>query len=139
MASFKSLSENDLRQLELLNLQEWADLTIIYSDILSYIATLESKQIVLKNYDITTGPNPDVTTLVSLNYGMMARIVYLFLGYRRLDGLILEKKRGEITYSLTPNYTINLANFLAILYYYYSILGAEGIYARDLQQPVIGV
>ena len=61
------------------------------------------------------------------------------VAFTKYEILNKKLKNGEINYSLQPNADINTANILSAIGYMYALRGAQGIYDRDITQPVFGV
>lgn len=59
--------------------------------------------------------------------------------YNRYNTVYNKKLKGEFPYSLEPNILINTANLLDLISNVYYIKAAEGILARDNNQPVFGI
>ncbi|CDM67576.1 hypothetical protein CM240_0409 [Clostridium bornimense] len=139
--NYYNFSENDIRSLKLLDEQLRAQTMFIYSDYLSYLATIEGIQLIYSKYDsnITNIYNPDITTLQSIYAAIVARLMLADVAFTKYDILIKRFKNGEINFSLQPNDDINTANILSALGYMYALRGAQGIYERDISQPVFGI
>lgn len=134
--------------LELLDLQVKGQMLGFYADILSYLATLESIELVnlkkenngeIDGIDETSFINPDMTVLQSLYLTLASRINFTNIGFIRYDMLYQRYLDGDIDFSLQPNVDINIGNLLGILSYYYSIRGAVGLFKRNMEQPVFGI
>lgn len=138
-----NMTDDDKQLLQWLDIQKCAVTISIYSDILAYISTLEGIELVYsrykKNVDKNNLPNPDIPALQSVYLGVISRSMTTEIGFLRYNKLYKRYINGEITYSLKPNIDINVANVLALLAGYYGIRGIEGIYKRDLEQPVLGI
>ena len=113
----------------------------IYSDFLSYLSTIEGIQLIYSKYDssISNIYNPDITALQSLYAAIVARLMIANVAFTKYDILIDKFNNGEINFSLQPNVDINIANILSIMGYMYALRGTQGIYDRDITQPVFGV
>ena len=53
--------------------------------------------------------------------------------------LYKEKLNGEFEYSLQPNIYIIISSLFSIVSDIFLINGAEGVYARDISQPIFGI
>lgn len=139
--SYYNFSESDIRSLKLLDEQLRAQTMFIYSDFLSYLSTIEGIQLIYSKYDssISNIYNPDITALQSLYAAIVARLMIANVAFTKYDILIDKFNNGEINFSLQPNVDINIANILSIMGYMYALRGAQGIYDRDITQPVFGV
>lgn len=137
----KEVSNNDFRKLQLLNLQLSALRISILSDLYAYESTLDGIRLVYNKYLDTpiTTPNPDVLAIQSIALGFIAKIIITSIGFARYEELTKQASRGEIDFSLQPNVNINIANILSSIGYVYSLNGAQGIYERDITQPVFGI
>lgn len=139
--SYYNFSESDIRSLKLLYEQLRAQTMFIYSDFLSYLSTIEGIQLIYSKYDssISNIYNPDITALQSLYAAIVARLMIANVAFTKYDILIDKFNNGEINFSLQPNVDINIANILSIMGYMYALRGTQGIYDRDITQPVFGV
>ena len=139
--SYYNFSEDDIRSLKLLDEQLRAQTMFIYSDYLSYLATIEGIQLIYSKYDsdMPNIYNPDVTALQSIYVAIVARLMVADVAFTKYEILNEKLKNGEINYSLQPNADINTANILSAIGYMYALRGAQGIYDRDITQPVFGV
>ena len=139
--SYYNFSESDIRSLKLLDEQLRAQTMFIYSDFLSYLATIEGIQLIYSKYDssISNIYNPDITALQSLYAAIVARLMIANVAFTKYDIFIDKFNNGEINFSLQPNVDINIANILSIMGYMYALRGTQGIYDRDITQPVFGV
>lgn len=139
--SYYNFSESDIRSLKLLDEQLRAQTMFIYSDFLSYLSTIEGIQLIYSKYDssISNIYNPDITALQSLYAAIVARLMIANVAFTKYDILIDKFNNGEINFSLQPNVDINIANILSIMGYMYALRGTQGIYDRDITQPVFGV
>lgn len=135
------MSKNDLESLDLLNTQLFANKINIYSDILSYISTLEGIELIYNKYrdEPIRRPNPDVPALQSAYLSLFARVTFAHVAFTKYDYLYEEYINGEIDYSLEPNLNINKASIFGVVSYVYALYGAIGIYERDLGQPIFGI
>lgn len=138
---YGSITEDDKEELNLLSIQKSADIVTIISDILSYVSTMESIELIYNKYDRhpTRVPNPDVPAVQSLVLLLLARIVYTKIGFIRYDHLYERKINGEFEFSLEPEVNANISNILRTIGSYYGLLAAVGIYNRDLSGPILGV
>ena len=139
--SYYNFSEDDIRSLKLLDEQLRAQTMFIYSDYLSYLATIEGIQLIYSKYDsdMPNIYNPDVTALQSIYVAIVARLMVADVAFTKYEILNKKLKNGEINYSLQPNADINTANILSAIGSMYALRGAQGIYDRDITQPVFGV
>lgn len=139
-----NITDDDKQLLQWLDIQKCAITISIYSDILAYIATIEGIELIYNKYRKTTIdpnslPNPDIPALQSVYLGVISRSMTTEIGFLKYDTLYKKYINGEITYSLRPNIDINIANVLGLLAGYYGIRGVEGIYKRNVEQPVLGI
>lgn len=134
--------------LELLNVQVRSQMLGFCADMLSYLATLESIELVtlkkqnngeVEGIDESNFTNPDITVLQSLYFALASKVNFTNIGFMRYNMLYQQYLDGEIDFSLQPNIDINIGNLLGILSYYYSIKGAAGLFQRDIEQPVFGI
>lgn len=139
--NYYNFSENDIRSLKLLNEQLRAQAIYIYSDYLAYLSTIESIQLIYSKYDssILNIYNPDITVLESIYAAIVARLMLIDVAFTRYDILNNKLNNGEINFSLKPNDDINTASVLSAIGYMYALRGAQGIYERDITQPVFGI
>lgn len=139
--NYYNFSESDIENLKLLYEQLRAQTMFIYSDFLSYLSTIEGIQLIYSKYDssISNIYNPDITALQSLYAAIVARLMIANVAFTKYDILIDKFNNGEINFSLQPNVDINIANILSIMGYMYALRGTQGIYDRDITQPVFGV
>lgn len=136
----EDISQEDLQALDLLNTQKMIQIVGIYSDILSYISTLESIEIIYSRYNKTKlKVNPDIPAVQSTILSLITRTISTEIGYARYKTLYDKFEKGEIHYSLKPNVDINIGNKLGIVSCYYLLQGVYGIYLRDLNQPIFGL
>ncbi|WP_294342595.1 hypothetical protein [uncultured Clostridium sp.] len=141
-SNYYNFSESDIENLKLLDEQLRAQTMFIYSDFLSYLATIEGIQLIYSKYDPNIPSdiyNPDITALQSLYVAIIARLMIANVAFTKYDILINKFYNGEIDFSLQPNIDINISNVLSTLGYMYALRGARGIYERDITQPVFGV
>lgn len=136
-----NLSDFDLKSLELLNIQKNMGLLAIYADILSYISTLESIDLIYARYDENAKniPNPDIPILQSAYISIFIRIIFTQIGFTKYDMLLERSNNGDYKYSLDPNRKINMANLLGIVANSYSLSAIEEIYLREKDQPIFGI
>ena len=127
-----SITQEDEEELYLLGIQKNADIICIISDILSYIATIESIELIYS-------ANPDIPTLQSAILLFLTRLIYTQIAFIRFNHVYEKKMNGEITYSLQPNMDINTSNILKTIGAFYSVIAAIGIYYRDISQPIFGI
>ncbi|NLK95391.1 MAG: hypothetical protein GX275_09420 [Clostridiales bacterium] len=133
------ISDNDKEVLNLLYTQHAADIIVIIADILSYISTIESINLVYSKYNLSNIiHNPDIPAVNSSILLFFARSIYTKISIIRYNNLIIQKENGEFNYSLEPDSQIIFSNILDLLSYYYRIIGSIGIYNRDINQPVFG-
>ena len=127
--------------MSLLKIQKVAVAMNISSDLLSYISTLESINLIYSKYtDIASyTPNPDIPALQSAYLAYLAKIILTQIGYTRFNHLYEKYMNTELAFELTPNININIGNTLGIISYYYLLQGAKGIYKRDISQPIFGI
>ena len=135
-----SITQEDEEEWYLLGIQKNADIICIISDILSYIATIESIELIYSRYNDTNySDNPDIPTLQSAILLFLTRLIYTQIAFIRFNHVYEKKMNGEITYSLQPNMDINTSNILKTIGAFYSVIAAIGIYYRDISQPIFGI
>lgn len=135
-----TISQEDLYTLELLYIQRSTDIFIIFSDILSFLSTQESIDLIYSRYyDTGNSPNPDIPLVYAAYINFFASLIYAKLAFAKYEYLNEKSLNGELDYSLWPNIDINFANVFGILKYSYALSGTLGIYERDLSQPIVGV
>lgn len=136
-----NMSDEDIETLKLLNIQKTAQIIFIYSDILSYISTLEGIELIYRKYRSNSGriPNPDILAVQSVYLAVMAKMITTKISFTRYKKLYKKQMEGEFEYSLEPNININTGNVLGLISYFYLLSGAIGLYERDLSQPVFGI
>lgn len=137
-----NMKESDKNTLKLLNIQKLAVSMNISSDLLSYISTNESIQLVYNKYldNPLSTPNPDIPALQSAYLSYLARIILAQIAFSRYNTLYEQSLTDEgINFSLTPNININIGNVFGIISYYYILQGTKGIYDRDLNNPIFGI
>ncbi|AOR23683.1 hypothetical protein [Clostridium taeniosporum] len=141
--STENFTQEDIKELRLLDIQKCAQIISIYADILGYISILESIELVYSKYrnevDPTTLPNPDIPILEAVNLGIISRSIFTEVGFIRYNDLYQKYINGEITYSLKPNVDINIGNVLGLASSYYILRGLKAISKRNIEQPIIGV
>lgn len=129
-------------KLNLLSIQQLASMLAVISDMISYYAVLEGKQVIEDNYfNNKTGinPMPDRTALQSLYLYLIAKILFTSVGFSRYEFLRQKKINGQFEYSIKPNMDINIGNIFGLIGLLFLIRGAEEIYQRDDIQPIFGV
>ena len=136
-----NLTDEDVETLRLLDLQLYGNLVFIVSDVLSYISTIESIDLVYSKYENTSEnlPDPDVPALESAYLAVIARSILFDIGFARYGHLVEKFNNGEIDFSLSPDEDINLGNIFGMISYMYFLRGVMGIYERDLSLPVFGL
>lgn len=136
-----NMSDRDKETLNLLHLQLYGNLIFIVSDVLSYISTVESIDLVYSKYDNTSDnlPDPDVSALESAYLALIAKSILFDVGFTRFGHLVEDFNNGEIDFSLRPDEDINLSNIFGVISYMYALRGVQGIYERDLNLPVFGL
>ena len=139
--NFYNLTDEDVETLRLLNMQLYGNLVFVVSDVLSYISTIESINLVYSKYENTSEnlPDPDVPALESAYLAVIARSILFDLGFARYGHLVDKFNNGEIDFSLSPDEDINLGNIFGVISYMYLLRGAMAIYERDLSLPVFGL
>ena len=80
--NFYNLTDEDVETLRLLDLQLYGNLVFIVSDVLSYISTIESIDLVYSKYENTSEnlPDPDVPALESAYLAVIARSILFDIG-----------------------------------------------------------
>ena len=136
-----NMSQEDIEALELLNIQKIAQIMFIYSDILSYISTLEGIELIYNKYNNNSETifNPDIPAVQSAYIAILAKSIITQVGFIRFNHLYKKYINGEIDYSIKPNININIGNIIGLVSYSYLLSGVKGIYERDLSQPIFGV
>lgn len=139
--NFYNFTDEDVETLRLLNLQLYGNLVFIVSDLLSYISTIESINLVYSKYENTSEnlPNPDVPALQSAYLAVIARSILFDVGFARYGQIVEKFNNGEIDFSLSPDEDINLGNIFGVISFMYLLRGTMGIYERDLSLPVFGL
>ena len=139
--NINNISPEDIGNLELLNTQKTAQIMFIYSDILSYISTLEGIELIYSKYNNNEQAmfNPDIPALQSAYLALFGKVIITEVGFTRYNHQLEKFINGQINYSLEPNVNINIGNSLGLISYLYLLSGAQGIYQRDLSQPVFGI
>lgn len=139
--NINDITPNDLESLRLLDVQINAILISIVASLLAYLATIESVDIIINEYreNPIVEPNPDIPALQSVSLGLVSSILLTNIGFTKYNILSERSSRGEIDYSLEPNININFSNVFGIISYLYALSGAQGIYLRDLNQPIFGI
>lgn len=136
-----NFSEDDKEELYLLNIQKFADIIFIVSDVISYISTKESIDLIYSKYGFIPDriPNPDVSAIQSIVLTLAARLIYTQIGFIRYEHLYDKKINGELEYSLKPNVDINISNIFRTVGNFYGLMAAIEIYNRDMGQPIFGI
>lgn len=117
--------EIDMEELKLLNYQVIASLIILYSDILLYKAANEINE-----------NNIEACILIRIQaqaYGLISRIIFLWVDFTRYSNLYERYINEEINYSLQPNIDINIGDIFGVLIFYYGLFGDLGIYENNIQ------
>lgn len=131
-----------IHNLNLLNTQQLASMIAMISDVISYYAVLEGKQLIEDNYfnnKTEINPMPDRTALQSLYLYLLAKVLFTSVGFSRYEFLRQKKIHGEFEESIRPNMDINIGNIFGLIGLLFLIRGAEGIFQRDDIQPIFGV
>lgn len=139
--SFDELSNDDKESVILLNNQISGVLIGIYAYIILYMSTMEGIDVIYSKYNGHEKDNlqADELAVISTYLFLIERSILAKVAFTRYDIIYNKFIRGEFEYSLKPNMEINLANVLGIISEILFVLGAEGIYARDNNQPVFGI
>lgn len=140
-ANSTTISESDLRELNLLDIQLKAQVLGIIANILAYISTEESIQLVYSKYteEEEKIPNPDLPALQSAYIALLVQVVFTELGFSRYNDLYEKYLNGELKYSLEPNIKINIANVLGIISSIYGLQATQEFYRRSTSQPIVGI
>ena len=131
---YNLMSEADIQSLKLLYLQAQTVIIVIYAYIIFYIATIEGIQVIYEKYN----NNKDNKLDSKMPDGLALKVVYI-LAINRYNILYKEKLNGEFEYSLQPNIYIIISSLFSIVSDIFLINGAEGVYARDISQPIFGI
>lgn len=137
-----NISDADLESLKLLNEQLVATKISFIVGILFYQASTDGIKLVLEKYTkehTVDRSNIDVTVIKALYLALIQNLIITNVALTRYNIELEKLKEGKIDYSLQPNEDINVANALSLLSSYYGIKGAEGIYARNNNQPIFGL
>ena len=141
---YNLMSEADIQSLKLLYLQAQTVIIVIYAYIIFYIATIEGIQLIYEKYN----NNKDNKLDSKMPDGLALKVVYIFfitqiiftnIAINRYNILYKEKLNGEFEYSLQPNIYIIISSLFSIVSDIFLINGAEGVYARDISQPIFGI
>ncbi len=137
------MSEFDIKSLKLLQLQILIIFINIYANFILYISSLQGIELIYSKYngnnDYEYKISPDKTALEGLYIFFTTQLVIANIAITKYNMLYERKQKGEISYSLEPNVNIVIANIINIISNVYLVTGAEGIYARENNQPIIGV
>lgn len=138
------ISEEDLASLRLLTTQHYADIITLYSDILAYISTYESSNLIYRKYDNKPNneQNPDITDIESLSLFMVARLLYSGISFEKYDMVIRSlEETGAEEYVIKKDAYEDIAKGNVFLAVGAMLLlkGAGTIYDYDSQLPVFGV
>lgn len=93
----------------------------------------------VENNDILSPIVPDNTVLQATYIFFLMKLLFIQIAFTRYNTVYNKKLKGEFPYSLEPNILINTANLLDLISNVYYIKAAEGILARDNNQPVFGI
>ncbi|MDD6795290.1 MAG: hypothetical protein PUE01_07785 [Clostridiaceae bacterium] len=137
------LTKEQREDLQLLAVQRFALSLFICSDLTSYKATLSGIQGIINKYldePIEVG-NPDEYALSAAIFSLMGRVIFQNIAFTKYGYLVERRGKGLVNYdySLEPNEIIALANVNGVVTNILSLVGALGIYSRDLNQPVFGI
>lgn len=83
-----------IHNLNLLNTQQLASMIAMISDVISYYAVLEGKQLIEDNYfnnKTEINPMPDRTALQSLYLYLLAKVLFTSVGFSRYEFLRQKK------------------------------------------------
>lgn len=139
--NINNITIDDLEHLNLLEIQANAAIMYLISDFLSYISTIESMELIYNKYDELRGSNanPDIPAVGSAFFAIIAAILFSNISFTRYNSLYEKYINGEINYSLDPNIQICIGNVFSVIAKVYILIGALGIYERDITQPIFGV
>lgn len=141
--NIEDFSKEDLESLFLLDIQLKGTLTVIYAQFLLIQANLQGRQVIFDKYDNDDNDIspivPDKTVLQATYIFFVMKLLFIQIAINRYNDVYNKKLNGEFPYSLEPNEQINTANFLDLISCIYYIKAAEGILARDNNQPVFGI
>ena len=148
--NIENLSEDDLESLFLLDIQLKGTFTVIYGQLLLVQANFQGREVIYNKYKNNNNSNnnngntmsqvtPDKTVLEATYIFFLMKILFIQIAFTRYNTVYNKKLKGEFPYSLEPNILINNANLLDLVSCIYYIKAAEGILARDNNQPVFAI
>jgi len=131
----------DIENLNLLDIQEVATIISLISDVLSYQAVQQSRELIYIKY---TGidakePIPDETVFQSVNLYILAKFLFTSVGFIRYNNLYNQSLEGDFDHSLTPNIEINIGNIFGLIGLMFLYNGAKGFIIRDANLLSFGV
>ncbi|CAM2077661.1 MAG: hypothetical protein NSGCLCUN01_01849 [uncultured Clostridium sp.] len=144
----EDFSEEDIESLLLLEIQLRGTLIVIYGQLLLIQANFQGREVIYNKYkdnnDIDNSNTmsqvtPDKTVLKATYIFFLIKLLFIQIAFTRYNTVYNKKLNGEFPYSLEPNILINNANLLDLISCIYYIKAAEGILARDNNQPVFGI
>lgn len=149
----EDFSEEDIESLLLLEIQLKGTLTVIYGQLLLVQANFQGREVIYNKYKNNNNSNnsnnnngntmsqvtPDKTVLEATYIFFLMKILFIQIAFTRYNTVYNKKLKGEFPYSLEPNILINNANLLDLVSCIYYIKAAEGILARDNNQPVFAI
>ena len=144
----EDFGEEDIESLLLLEIQLRGTLIVIYGQLLLIQANFQGREVIYNKYkdnnDIDNSNTmsqvtPDKTVLKATYIFFLIKLLFIQIAFTRYNTVYNKKLNGEFPYSLEPNILINNANLLDLISCIYYIKAAEGILARDNNQPVFGI
>ena len=138
-----NMSESDIETLLLLRIQILNIYITIYAYIVLYASALQGIELIYNKYINNTAnasaSTADGTGLQSIYMLFLSQLISTKVAVSRYNILYKEKQNGKFNYSLEPNRYIIISNLISIISYIFLIIGAQGIYARDAGQTILGV
>ena len=144
----EDFSEEDIESLLLLEIQLRGTLIVIYGQLLLIQANFQGREVIYNKYkdnndidksNTMSQVTPDKTVLKATYIFFLIKLLFIQIAFTRYNTVYNKKLNGEFPYSLEPNILINNANLLDLISCIYYIKAAEGILARDNNQPVFGI
>lgn len=138
---FSKISNEDKESLRLLNDQLVACVIAIIAYLLFYQSTYEGIELILNKYrgEETKNIEPDVLSVESAYLFLIARLIFTNIAATRYNIVYNRAINGDINFSIEPNWNILTGNIFDMIADVYFIIGAEGIYHRDVSQPIFGM
>ena len=135
------MTKEDKYKLDLLYTQLMAQYLFLIARFYLFESTFESIDIIYNKYNnlMDRIPNPDIPAVKASYIYFIGQLIVTQVGFERFNQIYTKYINGEIDYSIQPDIDINIANILSIIADYYYIVASEGIYDRDLDQPIFGI